>query len=1042
MRYQKVDAKANFPQLEEKILAFWKKNDIFQRSIDQRAGKESYIFYDGPPFATGLPHFGHFVPGTLKDIFPRYHAMKGKRVPRRFGWDCHGLPVENEVQKSLGLQGNKSILAYGIDKFNEACRGIVLRYTTEWQTIIERMGRWVDFENDYKTMDKDYMESTWWVFKTLYEKGLIYEGHRILPYSPKLASPLSNFEVNLGGYRDVHDPAITVRFQSKEHENRYFLAWTTTPWTLPSNLALAVGPDISYVVIAVDENEYVLSEDVLAKYFPDASAYKVVHTMTGKDLVGSTYVPLFPYFQDIKEQGAFAIYAGSYVTTGDGTGIVHTAPGFGEDDFDLLKDTQVPVVCPIDVDCCFTTEVSDFAGLFVKDADKPIIAYLEKKGVVLKKESYLHSYPFCYRSDTPLIFRAVSSYFVHVEEIKELLLATNSTVQWVPEHIRDGRFGKWLEGARDWSISRNRFWGNPIPVWKADDGSHIEVIGSAAELEERSGKPIADLHKHITDEHTWLAPNGKATMRRVPDVLDCWFESGSMPYAQVHYPFEQEQDFTDRFPADFICEGLDQTRGWFYTLMVLAGALYEKPAFKNVIVNGLILNKDSKKMSKSLRNYTDPVNIINTYGADALRFYLMHSPVVQGEDLKYTDDGVVQVLKTVIIPLWNTYSFFVTYANLDKVNPTGNVSNIENPLDVWILSETEKLVQVMTNALDAYSVREALDPVTEYIDMLSNWYVRRSRRRFWRSENDHDKLLAYETLYACLKTLCTLLAPVIPFITEAIYQNLRQESDPVSLHLCDYPQFKTTLRDTQIEYCMQLVRKCVRLGHALRKSQTINTRQVLSTMYIVTPNDAEKNILHEFADVIRDELNVKTVQFRDNEEDLVVYSAHPNYRKIGKKLGKRMKDAALMIAQLTSNEVRTLMDGEKLYLSKGQFHIELVSDDIEIRRHEKEGLSVINEGAMTVGLDTTITEELRMEGQVRDVIRQVQLARKDAELAVSDRMVVSIQLPEEQKQALQRFSELFKQETLCKEIIHSTQQEMYRFTIKGLSGSCTVKKHT
>lgn len=1040
MRYHAVDSRVNFPKLEEEILTFWKEHNIFRRSITQRSDSEPYVFYDGPPFATGLPHFGHFVPGTLKDIFPRYNAMKGKRVTRRFGWDCHGLPVENEVQKSLNLNGNKEILAFGIGAFNEACRDIVLRYTQEWQTIIERMGRWIDFEHDYKTMDRDYMESTWWVFKTLYEQDLIYEGYRILPYSPKLASPLSNFELNLGGYRNVRDTAITVRFQCKESEHRYFLAWTTTPWTLPSNLALAVGPKITYVIIAVEGNEYILSEDALERYFPNADSYRLIQKLLGSDLVGRGYRPLFPYFYTLAEQGAFAVHAGSYVTTGEGTGIVHTAPGFGEDDFNLLKETGLPITCPIDADCCFTEEVRDFAGLYVKDADKAIIAHLERDGVVLKKESYLHSYPFCYRSNTPLIFRAVLSYFVRVEKIKEILLRTNKTIRWVPEHIRDGRFGKWLENARDWSISRNRFWGNPIPVWKADDGSHIEVIGSAKELEEKSGKPIDDLHKHFTDTHTWSAPNGKATMRRVSDVLDCWFESGSMPYAQMHYPFENSGQLDQEFPADFICEGLDQTRGWFYTLMVLAGALYEKPAFKNVVVNGLILNKDSKKMSKSLRNYTDPVDVINTYGADALRFYLVHSPVVQGEDLKYTDEGVVQVLKTLIIPLWNTYSFFVTYANLDDVDPEANIAEIKNPLDVWIISETENLVHMMTEALDTYNVRSALDPVTEYIDMLSNWYVRRSRRRFWRSENDQDKIFAYETLYYCLKRFCILLAPIIPFVSESIYLNLRLPEEAISVHLCDYPIVQAKLRDEQIEHSMRLVRKCVRLGHALRKNQAINTRQVLSTMYIVTADDVEKNILYEFSDVIRDELNVKTIQFRENEEDLVIYSAHPNYKRLGKRLGKRMKDATELISQLSSNEVKTLLDGGSLYLSKGQFQLELVLGDIEIRRHEKAELSVINEAAMTIGLDTTITEELKQEGLVRDIIRQVQLARKDAELSVSDRMKVLIQLPEEEEKALRTFAALFRQETLCKEIQYSDTTESHRFEIRGTAASCTIKK--
>ncbi len=1040
MRFKDVQTKVSFPKLEEEVLAFWKTESIFHHSIEQRKDQSPYVFYDGPPFATGLPHFGHFVPGTLKDLFPRYNAMKGCYVQRRFGWDCHGLPVENEVQKSLELNGNKDILNFGVEKFNEACRDIVLRYTKEWQSVIERMGRWVDFEHGYKTMDKDYMESTWWVFKTLYERDLIYEGHRILPYSPKLASPLSNFELNLGGYRDVRDPAITVCFRSKQHTQRYFLVWTTTPWTLPSNLALALGADITYVVISANNIEYVLAEEALSRYFTDETSYRILERKKGIEWVGESYEPLFPYFANLSMKGAFSVFTGDHVTTGDGTGIVHTASGFGEEDFEVLKNTDIPVVCPIDEDCCFTEEVSDFAGLFVKDADKPIINYLEEKGAIIRKENYLHSYPFCYRTNTPLIFRAVSSYFVNVEKIKEILLKNNSTIRWVPEHIRDKRFGKWLENARDWSISRNRFWGNPIPVWRADDDSHVEIIGSIEELEQRSGKKVEDLHKHYVDDHTWPAPNGKAVMRRVSDVLDCWFESGSMPYAQVHYPFENKETFDSGFPADFICEGLDQTRGWFYTLVVLAGALYNKPAFKNVIVNGLVLSKDSRKMSKSLRNYTDPMDVINTHGADALRYYLMQSPVVQGEDLKYSDMGVVQVLKTIIIPIWNTYSFFITYANLDNVNPKGDVTQIENPLDVWIVSETERLVGLMRNALDRYDVRSALEPVDDYIDMLSNWYVRRSRRRFWRSDNDQDKILAYETLYYCLSTFCFLLAPVIPFVTEAMYRNLRQKGAPISIHLCDYPEVKLSLRQKNIELRMRLVRKCVRMGHSLRKAQNINARQPLTTMYVVTTDQNEQTILHEFLDVIEDELNVKTVQFRDNEEDLVTYGAHPNYKRLGQRLGKHMKVAAKLISGLSSSEVRTLMDGGTLYLSQEDFQLELVLDDIEIRRQEKENLIVVNEDSLTIGFDAYITPELVSEGIVRDIIRQVQLVRKADELEVSDRISLHIQLPEDQAEALRAFESLFKQETLCKDISYTGTKQTHNFEIRGHQGSCTIQK--
>ncbi|MCF7945818.1 MAG: isoleucine--tRNA ligase, partial [Spirochaetia bacterium] len=634
--FKPVDPKVSFPKMEEKIQEFWKIHDIFKKSIQQREGNEEYVFFDGPPFATGLPHFGHFVPGTIKDIIPRYQAMKGKQVHRRFGWDCHGLPVEYEMMKTLHISGSKEIKEYGVGKFNESCRSIVLRYTSEWEKIVTRMGRWVDFEHDYKTMDLDYMESIWWVFKRLYEKGLVYEGYNIMPYSPALATPLSNFEVNLGGYQEVVDPAVTVKFKIDGTENTFFLAWTTTPWTLPSNLALALGPDIDYVKVKDGEEYYILAEGRLSSYYKNAEDCEVVEKYKGKELIGITYEPLLPFFADLKKTGAFITVSADYVTVEDGSGIVHTAPGFGEDDYNVLKGTGIPVVCPIDEECKFTEEVPDWEGLFVKDADEGIIEWLKSHGKLVKKEKFKHSYPFCYRTKMPLIYRALSSWFVDVPKIKELLLNVNDQIKWVPEHLQKGRFGKWLEGAREWSISRNRFWGNPIPVWKSDSSDHIEVIGSKEELEKKSGHKIDDLHKHFIDDLTWPSPDGKGTMRRIPDVLDCWFESGSMPYAQNHYPFENKEFFEKNFPADFICEGLDQTRGWFYTLTILAAALFEEPAFKNVVVNGLVLASDGKKMSKSERNFTDPMDIINQFGADSLRFFLMNSAVVRAEDLKFS----------------------------------------------------------------------------------------------------------------------------------------------------------------------------------------------------------------------------------------------------------------------------------------------------------------------------------------------------------------------------------------------------------------------
>jgi isoleucyl-tRNA synthetase len=1019
--YKPVDPKVSFPAMEEDILAFWEREGVFERSVEQRNAGDQFVFYDGPPFATGLPHFGHFVPGTIKDIIPRYQSMKGKRVVRRFGWDCHGLPVEYEMEKELGISGAGEIEEYGVARFNDACRGIVLRYTGEWRQIVTRMGRWVDFDNDYKTMEPEYMETIWWVFKRLWEKGLIYEGHYILPYSPALATPLSNFEVNLGGYHDVDDPAITVRFELIDQPGTFILAWTTTPWTLPSNLALAAGRDISYVKVQDGTDRYILAESRLDHYYRDESEYTVLERLTGADMEGLAYRPIFPYFAELADEGAFRVHLGDFVTTEDGTGVVHIAPGFGEDDYNLLKDSGLPVIVPIDKEARFTPEVPDFQGLQVKDADKKIIAYLKERGILVKRETYRHSYPFCYRTKKPLIYRAIGSWFVDIDKVKKSMLAANDRVRWVPGHLQKGRFGKWLEGARDWAISRNRYWGNPIPVWRCDGSDHVEVVGSREELQKKSGVWVDDLHKQYVDEITWPSPDGKGTMRRVPEVLDCWFESGAMPYAQNHYPFENKEYFEANFPADFICEGLDQTRGWFYTLTVLAAALFDAPAFENVVVNGLVLAEDGKKMSKSDRNYTDPKDIINQFGADALRLFLMNSAVVRAEDLKYSDEGVREVLKTVIIPYWNAYSFFVTYANIDGVRPSGGPEHPDHPLDRWVLSEAEKLIEEVTEQLDAYELQKAIDPIITFIDSLNNWYIRRSRRRFWKSENDNDKEQAYQTLFSVLMTLTKVAAPIVPFITEDIYLNLKGSGDPDSVHLCDYPRADDRRRDRDLERKMATTRQAVSLGRALRTMHNLKIRQPLAAIHLVTRDEEAKRILREMEDIIREELNVKEVIFRENEEELVEYSGKANFRELGPRLGKRMRAAAALIEELRGDEIQQLMDGSTLSIDVEGESVEITGDSIIVQRQEKEGLKVLNEGSLTVALDPTISEELRREGLVRDLIRAVQNLRKEEGLEVTDRIRLGLEGDAEVMEAARAFDEYLCGETLTDTLEWSVQ---------------------
>lgn len=1015
--FNPIDTKIDFPKVEEQILSFWEKEDVFNKSIEQRPEDNQYVFYDGPPFATGLPHFGHLVPGTIKDVIPRYHSMKGQRVLRTFGWDCHGLPVEYEMEKNLGISGPTAIKEYGVANFNDDCRSIVLRFTSQWKKTITRMGRWVDFDNGYRTMDKDYMESIWWVFKSLYEKGLIYEGYNILPYSPKLACPLSNFEVNQGGYRDVTDQAITVRFLLDGTSDTYFLAWTTTPWTLPSNLALALGPDIDYVKVKDGKEYYILGKDRLSHYYKNEEDYEIVEEYKGTDLAGLRYTPLFPYFASLKEQGAFVTVLGDYVTTEDGCGIVHTASGFGEDDYQVLKGTGIPVVCPIDDECKFTSEVPDFEGRFVKDTDKDVIKWLKDRGYLVKRENYLHSYPFCYRTDAPLIYRAMSCWFVDVQKIKNIMLESNEQITWVPAHLKHGRFGKWLEGARDWAISRNRFWGNPIPIWKCDNSDYIEVIGSVAELEEKSGVKVEDLHKQYVDDLTWPSPDGKGTMRRIPDVLDCWFESGSMPYAQHHYPFENKEYVDQNFPADFICEGLDQTRGWFYTLTIIASALFGTPAFKNCVTNGIVLTKEGKKMSKRDKNYTDPMEVIEKYGADALRFALMNSSVVKADDLKFSEDGVKEVIKTFLLPLYNAYSFFVTYANIDNYEPSSTpFDKLENPLDKWIISTTQGLIKDVTAALDAYDIQKACSTIVSFIDNLNNWYIRRSRRRFWRSENDSDKKMAYDTLYNVLLTVVKIAAPLVPFLTESIYINLRDEDMPISVHLCDYPVYDESQRNLELEKQMSLTMKAIIMGRSLRSAHNLKTRQPLSKVYLVDRSEEDRAILSEMTDIISEELNVKSVAIQGDESSLVDYSAKANFKVLGKKLGPKMKEVASLIMNLSSSEIAEILDGNTKELEYSGGIVVLSETDIIVQRTEKAHLKVVNEDELTLGFDTELTQELINEGIARDIVRAIQTQRKNINLDVSDHIVINYDGSEDIDKVFEEYKDYILSETLCDEL--------------------------
>lgn len=1037
MAYKPVSPKVDFPHQEEEILEFWNKNDIFKKSISQREGADEFVFYDGPPFATGLPHFGHFIPSTIKDIIPRYQTMKGKKVDRRFGWDCHGLPVENLIEKELGINSKHEIEAYGVANFNDKCRDSVLKYTSEWRQTITRMGRWVDFDHDYKTMNPEYMESIWWVAKSLWDKGMIYEGKYILPYCPRCSTVLSTHEL-AQGYKEKQDPAITIRFKitrapSKINDSdmvngkTYFLAWTTTPWTLPSNEGLCMGPDIDYVKILDKESNdyYILAKARLSSYYKDENSYTIIYEKKGIDFVGAKYEPLFPYFSNLAinedgSDGAFRMFNADYVSTEDGTGIVHIAPAFGEEDSKVMKDTGIPAVEPMDAECKFTKDVSDYVGRFVKDCDKDIMDRLKREGKLVKRDTVMHQYPHCWRCGSPLIYRGIGSWFVKVADQHENLLNSNSQIKWQPSHIKEGRFGKWLAGARDWAVSRNRYWGNPIPIWRCDnpDCKDTICIGSRQELKDLSGIYPEDIHKQFVDKITIPCKKCGGTMHRISEVFDCWFESGSMPYAQNHYPFENKEYFEKHFPADFISEGLDQTRGWFYTLTVLSSHLFGKPAFKNCIVNGLVLASDGRKMSKSLKNYTDPVEAINKFGADALRLFLIHSAVVKADDLRYSDDGVRDVIKNIILPLWNSYSFYITYANIDKVQPTGHLFDNKAPsnlLDAWLLSITQQLVKNVTDALEDYDLSGAVDPIVNFIDEMNNWYIRRSRRRFWKSENDSDKTEAYEALYIALKTFSQVAAPFIPFITEEMWLNLKNADDKESVHLNDYPEYNVSWRDEQLEFKMNTVQKAVSMGRSLRNTFNLKNRQPLAGVALVTRNENEKKVLAEMEDSIREELNVKEVIFHEREDELVEYKAKANFRTLGKELGPLMKKAADIIQSLGQAEIQSLLDGSKLLIEVEGKAVELDNDKIIVERYEKDNLKVINDGTLTVGLDTKVTDELKKEGYIRDLVRGIQNQRKEIGLKVTDRIKLTVGGDDKLKEAYLAFTDFVTKETLAKE---------------------------
>ena len=1007
----------SFVEMEHDILKLWQDTDAFQQSLANTQGKKPYIFYDGPPFATGLPHHGHLVASTIKDVVPRYWTMKGRYVMRRFGWDCHGLPIEHEIDKQLGMSAQDAVEKLGVAGYNDECRAIVQRYVKEWRHTITRIGRWIDFDNDYKTMDAWYMESVWWVFKQLWDKGLIYQGVKVVPVSTALGTPLANFEAT-SNYQDVQDPAITVLLKLVD-EDAHLAIWTTTPWTVPSNLAVCVGDDIEYSLVVDEESgkQIYLATERLDQYQGD-SEFRVVKTLLGKDLVGRRYEPVFDYFADKADEGAFVVISGDYVTTDSGTGLVHQAPAFGEEDYKAFQAAGLEAfACPVSLHGEFTDEVPDFAGRHVKEADKDIISALKAKGALYRQDVIQHSYPYCYRSDTPLIYRAIPSWYVRVTAFKDNLKAANEQINWVPEHIKHGRFGNWLDGAIDWAISRNRVWGTPLPVWVNDETGKALCVGSIDELYDYTGVRVDDLHREHVDDLTFQVEGEPGTYRRIEEVLDCWFESGSMPYAQLHFPFENEDVFNAGFPAEFIAEGLDQTRGWFYTLTVLGGALFDQPAFRNVIVNGMVMAEDGKKMSKSLRNYTPPDELMETYGADALRLYSINSGLVRGEEQRFADSGVRDMVRRALLPWYNAYSFLRTYAEIDEWSPQKGQFEGDNILDQWIMSRLQTLKNTVATEMEGYRLYNVVPGLFAFIEDLTNWYIRLNRGRFWGEDISADKIAAYSTLYEVLMELSKVMAPFAPFLSEHLYQSLAQlagqPAQPNSVHLCDYPEAEAVKVKPGLETAVERMQQVILLGRQKREEVKIGLRTPLARLTIVNSDAALLEDMRSLEGYVRDELNVQSVEYSADESAYIELYAKPNFPLLGKRLGKRMKAFAGVIANLDIGRISELQNNGDIQLTVAGESETFSSEEIQVQQQARAGTNTVSNRQIAVDLDCQLTPELIRGGYAREVVNRIQRARKDQGFDVSDRVAVTYAAQGELAQAIAEHRDYIMGETLC-----------------------------
>jgi isoleucyl-tRNA synthetase len=1014
--FKPVNSKLNVTSMEEAVLKFWKQREIFKKTVEHRAGAPEYVFYEGPPTANGKPGVHHVLARAFKDMFPRYKIMRGFHVSRRGGWDTHGLPVEIEVEKQLGFTNKQQIEDFGIDKFNELCKKSVFTYIQDWERLTDRIAFWVDLEDAYVTYTNEFIESVWWILKNFWEKDLLFKGYKVVPYCPRCGTPLSDHEVALG-YDEATDPSIFVRMPLVDKPDTSLLVWTTTPWTLPGNVAVVAHPDVDYVTVERENNgakeKLILARALVEKVF-SGEEVRVVETYKGKKLNGLKYHPLYTFLPPDKP--AYYVVMGEYVTTEDGTGLVHTAPAFGQEDMETGKKYDLPVLMTVLPNGAFISEVTPWRGVFVKDADPGIIEDLRARGLLLKFEKYTHTYPFCWRCSTPLLYYARESWYIRTSAFRDRLVSLNNTINWVPEHTREGRFGNWLANNIDWSLSRERYWGTPLPVWECESCKHRECVGSVSELSAKAGRDLGDLdlHRPHVDNVHWACPDCGKQMTRVKDLIDVWFDSGSMPVAQWHYPFENKEKFETQFPADYICEAVDQTRGWFYSLHAISTLLFDQVSFKNVLSLGHILDGEGQKMSKSKGNVIAPWDVLNVHGADAFRWYL-YTATPPGQERRFSSDLVGEVIRNFTLTLWNVYSFFVTYANLDK--PTVTTMPIAtSDLDRWLLSELNVLVRDVTEAYENYDVTNATRPIEAFVEKLSTWYLRRSRRRFWKSESDSDKQAAYSTLYTALVTLSKLLAPSMPFLADDLYQNLVRSVDdaaPESVHLAEWPRVLPEMIDESLNRDMALVMKLVSLGHSARQKANRKVRQPLAEAAFSVGNANERKAVETYADLFTDELNVKKVRLLDASTEAVSHTVKPLPKQLGQKYGNKFPALQKAILAMNAEDVaRTLISGQSVKVTLDGVEYGILADEVEVKAQAKEGFAVAEEGAYVAALVTELTPELVQEGLAREFVRRVQDLRKSADLDVADRIELSVEASAGLKSAIEAHREYITTETL------------------------------